>query len=124
MKKILVVEDDPVNSHVLSEFLRAYGYGPVVAHDGVEGVELFRRERPDLVIIDILLPFKNGYEVFDDVRSTKDGQRTPVFMMSAVFDEIDDVHALLPPERRAQAYFTKPFDLTALMDHVQFFTGG
>ena len=123
MKTILVVEDDPVNAHVLREFLGAYGYRTLVAPDGPKGVALFARERPDLMIIDVLLPHKNGYDVFDEVRATEDGKRTPVFMMSAIFDDIADVHSGRPAGERAQAYFTKPFDLHTLIDHVHFYAG-
>ena len=123
MKKILVVEDDPVNAHVLREFLRAYGYEALVAPDGAKGVSMFAAERPDLVIIDVLLPFKNGYDVFEDLRAMETGRKTPMFMMSAAFQRIADVHEKLPLSERAQAYFTKPFDLHTLLDHVQFYAG-
>jgi len=63
MKKILVVEDDPVNLQILSDFLGAHGYAICAAVDGLEGVGSFARERPDLMLVDIQLPHKNGFEV-------------------------------------------------------------
>ncbi len=60
MKSVLVVEDDPLNAHLLSLYLRAHGYRPYVARDGVAGVESFEKNQQDLVLIDVQLPRKMG----------------------------------------------------------------
>lgn len=121
MKKILIVEDDPVNAHVLTELLSAYGYGPVVARTGPEGIERFRDERPDLVIVDVLLPGRTGLDVCFELKRTERGRATPLFLMSAVLDDISGLHRHERPELRAQAYFVKPFDIDTLLDNVRFY---
>lgn len=121
MKKILIVEDDPVNARVLSELLAAHGYAPIVATTGPEGLERFRDEQPDLVIADVLLPGRTGLDVCFELKRTARGRATPLFLMSAVLDDISSLHRDERPETRAQAYFVKPFDIDTLLDNVRFY---
>jgi two-component system sensor histidine kinase ChiS len=111
MKKILVVEDDPVNLQILSDFLGAHGYSIAAAVNGVEGVDTFAREQPDLMLIDIQLPRKNGFEVCSEVRRAPAGGATKVILMSAVYTHRSDVVA--------DAYLRKPFDLAELLARVR-----
>lgn len=123
MKKILVVEDDPVNSMMLRDFLEAYGFSILVETSGTAGVARFNEEKPDLAIVDVLLPRKNGFEVCFEMKRTPHGQKTPVFLMSAIYKDLSHAEGYAKRDLRAQAYFVKPFDLDALLNHVHHFLG-
>src|SRR5437879_3370172 len=88
-KKILVVEDDPVNGLVLMDFLDAHGYTTSLARNGADGVVAFGQDEPDLMIVDILLPLKNGFEVCFDVKRTPRGEKTPILLMSAIYKDLE-----------------------------------
>jgi len=116
MKKILVVEDDDLNREILSDYLAAKGYELVTAATGPEGVERFHQTAPDLMLVDIQLPCKNGFEVCFEVKASRD---VPVLLMSAVYT--DTAHARPYAERglKAEGYLVKPFAMTELLDRVQ-----
>ena len=120
MKKIVIVEDDPVNLQLLSDFLAAHGYATVGAMTGPDGVASFLRERPDLMLVDVQLPRKNGFEVCSDVKAASGGVRPPILLMSAVYSgrEQHD-RALHAGEALADGYLLKPFDLAELLARVR-----
>ena len=106
MKKILVVEDDPVNQMILTDFLAANGYQTVAASSGPEGIERYDKEAPDLCLVDVQLPRKNGFELVREIKGRE--QKTPVLLMSAVYNDADQstrtvqhwvVHELRPLAR-------------------------
>lgn len=113
-RTILVVEDDPTNRQVLSDYLGAKGYRVVLARDGNEGVQKFRDEHPDLALIDALLPAKNGFEVCFELRRTPRGKAMPILMMSAVCKDVHSAHHATH-ELGAQGYLVKPFKLHDLL---------
>lgn len=118
MKKILVVEDDPINLQILSDFLEAHGYDIRAAVNGVEGVEGFAREHPDLMLIDIQLPRKNGFEVCSEVKRSPEGAHTKVLLMSAVYTNREHSDRYASPGM-ADGYLLKPFDLAELLARVR-----
>lgn len=120
MKKILVVEDDPVNQMILVDFLAANGYQTIAASTGPEGLERFERDEPDLCLVDIQLPRKNGFEL---VREIKGKRRTPVVLMSAVYNEPDQSSRIVQIGVLADGYLTKPFDLVELLATVRRLVG-
>ena len=120
MKKILVVEDDPVNQMILVDFLAANGYQTIAASTGPEGLERFERDEPDLCLVDIQLPRKNGFEL---VREIKGKRRTPVVLMSAVYNEPDQSSRTVQIGVLADGYLTKPFDLVELLATVRRLVG-
>lgn len=122
MKKILVVEDDPINLQILTDFLAAHGYEMRGAKTGSEGVASFWRERPDLMLIDVQLPRKNGFEVCWEIKRTPEGAEMPVLLMSAVYTPNDQLDRHAAPSLAA-GYLTKPFDLGALLTRVQSLIG-
>ena len=63
MKKILVVEDDPVNAMIVGDFLASNGYEVAVARSGAQGIEMCASESPDMMLVDVMLPRRNGFEV-------------------------------------------------------------
>lgn len=118
MKKILVVEDDPVNLQILSDFLGAQGYDMCGAVNGPEGVDSFFREQPDLMLVDIQLPRKNGFEVCSAVKASPTGAHTPVLLMSAVYTDREHSERYAKPGM-ADGYLLKPFDLAELLARIR-----
>lgn len=119
MKTILVVEDDPLNLQILSDFLSAHGYETLGATTGPEGVESFKREQPDLMLVDVQLPRKNGFEVAFEVKATEQGSKTPVLLMSAVYTDTEHARPYTEQGLKADGYITKPFELNQLLATVQ-----
>ena len=119
VKKILVIEDDPVNQMILLDFLAANGYEMVGASTGPEGLERFDREAPDLLLIDIQLPRKNGFEVLREIRGRPGGRPTPILLMSAVYNDRDQSSRTIQLGTLADGYLTKPFDLAQLLAQVR-----
>jgi CheY-like chemotaxis protein len=117
VKKILVVEDDPVNQMILLDFLAANGYETVAASTGPEGIERFERDAPDLCLVDVQLPRKNGFELVREIKGR--GSKTPVLLMSAVYNEPDQSTRTIQLGALADGYLTKPFDLVELLSQVR-----
>jgi DNA-binding response OmpR family regulator len=113
MKTILVVDDAPNIVELLRLYLEGAGYATVVATDGPTAVELHRKHRPDLVILDLMLPGMDGFEVCRAIRREAD---TPVLMLTA---RTDDVDAIVGLELGADDYVTKPFNPRALVSRVK-----
>ena len=108
--RILVVEDDDNIRHGLAALLTANGYAVDEAGDGEAGLAAFARAKPDLVLLDVMMPGMNGYDVCRAIR--KDDARTPVVMLTAKDDEIDKVLGL---ELGADDYIVKPFGVRELL---------
>ena len=119
MKKILVVEDDPINAQILSDFLAANGYATTAASSGTEGLERFKTDRPDLMLVDVQLPRKNGFEVCWEVKRSPGGASLPVLLMSAVYTDREHANRYSHDSLRADGYLTKPFDLADLLQRVR-----
>ncbi|MEZ4375254.1 MAG: response regulator transcription factor [Polyangiaceae bacterium] len=113
-KRILVVEDDPSISMGLSMNLEAEGYSVAVAEDGEQGLKLAREFKPDLLVLDVMLPRLNGFEVLRTLRG--EGVAVPIIMLSARGAEMDKVMGL---ELGAEDYITKPFGLAELLARVK-----
>jgi CheY-like chemotaxis protein len=119
VKKILVVEDDPINQMILSDFLAANGYETLAAASGPEGIERFDRDAPDLCLVDVQLPRKNGFEVVREMKSRPAGKSTPVLLMSAVYSDRDQTDRTAQLGALADGYLSKPFDLVQLLSQVK-----
>ncbi len=105
-RTILVVEDEKEIQELLAHYLRKEGFTPVLAPDGETAILKARKEKPDLVLLDILLPKADGLEVLRAIRSDETIGRTPVVMLTAKGDETDRVVGL---ELGADDYIPKPF---------------
>ena len=121
MKKILVVEDDPINQMILIDFLAANGYATVAASSGPEGIDRFDLDMPDLCLVDVQLPRKNGFELVREMKSR--GRPTPVLLMSAVYTNADQSTRTVQLGALADGYLTKPFDLVSLLAQVRALIG-
>lgn len=113
MPKVLVVEDEPSLVDALEFALAEEGFQVVSADDGQASLTLFERERPDLVLLDLMLPELSGTEVCKQIRSSSS---TPIIMLTARDSEIDKVVGL---EVGADDYVTKPFSMRELMARVK-----
>ena len=111
--KILVVEDEPALVDTLEYSLRRQGYAVFTAGDGSSAVEIARRELPDLVLLDLLLPVLDGFEV---CRILRQEMSVPILMLTARTEEIDKVVGL---EVGADDYLTKPFNMRELMARIK-----
>ena len=110
-EKILLVEDDPSLAEVLRYNLLKNGYRVVAAGDGYKALEVFRSAKPDIVLLDVMLPGLDGYEV---CRRLLKESSTPVIMLTARGEEMDKVLGL---EIGADDYITKPFSMRELAPH-------
>lgn len=111
---ILIIEDDPRMQKVLCRIFSEERYAAVVAGDGQAGLELFRRERPQAVVLDLILPNISGRELCQTFKSLS--AETPIVVLSAVSEVADKVLLL---ELGADDYVTKPFSPRELMARVQ-----
>ena len=115
-KTILIVEDDPNISELVQMYLEKEGYHTKIAADGGQGVALFRQVRPDLVLLDIMLPVMDGWSV---LRTIRQDSQTPVIMLTAKGETNDKVQGL---KQGADDYLTKPFHLDELAARIRSLT--
>ena len=113
VKKILVVDDERVLAETIGYNLRRQGYAAVAAHDGQEALQAARREKPDAIILDVMLPKLDGFDV---CRTLRQETAVPILMLTAREDEIDKVLGL---EIGADDYLTKPFSMRELLARVK-----
>ncbi len=113
MKKILIAEDEKEIIGLLSLYLESEGFSVISAEDGQEAYELFNRESPDLLIADIMMPKKNGYDLIREIRKTS---QIPIIVLSAKNWGNDKILGL---NIGADVYITKPFDPLEVVAYVK-----
>ena len=113
-KTVLIVEDEQNIVDILAFNLSREGYDTMEAYDGVTGLQLALEHNPDLILLDLMLPEMNGFEVCRRIRET--GSTTPVLMLTAREEEADKVMGL---ELGADDYITKPFSMRELLARVK-----
>jgi two-component system alkaline phosphatase synthesis response regulator PhoP len=112
-KKILVIDDEPKIVEICQDYLRAAGFEVVSAGDGLQGLTTARREKPDLVVLDLMMPGMDGLDVCRGLR--REGN-TPIIMLTARVEESDKLVGL---ELGADDYITKPFSPRELVARVR-----
>jgi DNA-binding response OmpR family regulator len=112
--RVLVVEDDPAILTGLTDLLEGEGFGVVTASDGPAALAAHAREKPDLVLLDVMIPEKNGYDVCREIR--RSDTATPIIMLTAKGEEVDKVVGL---ELGADDYVVKPFGASELLARVR-----
>lgn len=114
MKKILIIEDDPAVSKGLEISLKKENFESMIESDGEKGFHTALKIRPELILLDIMLPNKNGFDICKDLRLN--GYNYPIIMLSAKAEESDKVIGL---ELGADDYVTKPFSVKELMARIR-----
>ncbi|MDF2657164.1 MAG: response regulator transcription factor [Bacillota bacterium] len=114
MQKILIIEDEPNIRELVVYNLNQNGYQGLEAEEGLQGLAMARSENPDLILLDIMLPGKNGYDICKELRA--EGCKTPIIMLTAKNEEIDKVLGL---EFGADDYISKPFGIRELMARIK-----
>ena len=112
-KKILIVDDEKAIVDILNHNLKREGYETVVAYDGSEAIDVYQKEKPDLVLLDVMLPKNDGYSVCKTIRQTAN---IPIIMVTAKEDVVDKVIGL---ELGADDYITKPFSVREVIARVK-----
>lgn len=116
MQRILIVEDEHDMADLIGFNLKRAGYEVLMAHDGIMGTEMALRERPDLIVLDLMLPSRDGFGVFRELRRDARTVNTPVIMLTARAQTEDRIQGL---EIGADDYLTKPFSPKELVLRVQ-----
>ncbi len=111
---ILIVEDDPSILLALKDLLEGEGYRITTARDGMEGLELFRKSPPEMVLLDIMMPRMSGYDLCREIRKTH--PLLPLLMLTAKGEEVDKVLGL---ELGADDYMVKPFGMQELLARIR-----
>jgi DNA-binding response OmpR family regulator len=115
-KRILAVDDEMVTARLMQYHLSRAGYEVTLAHDGVEALEKVQESRPDLIILDVMMPRLDGFEVIRQLKDNPDTEQIPVIMLTARSEAED---ALQGYDSGAQWYLAKPFDPEVLLAYVR-----
>lgn len=115
-KKILIVDDEAHIREIIRFRLQIDGYQTIEAKNGHEAVEQIAKHKPDLVILDIMMPDMDGWEVCKFARSQSEFQSIPILMLTAKIEIKDKIHGM---QAGANDYLTKPFSPNELMDHIK-----
>jgi len=113
MAKVLIIDDDKKHSDLLQAYFKRFGINLVCAHDSESGFRMLNREDPDLLLLDVMLPGKDGFEICREIRKTSN---LPIIMLTARGEVIDRVSGL---ELGADDYIGKPFEPRELVARVQ-----
>lgn len=111
--KILIADDEIRMRRILSDYLQIKGYEPICAQDGAQAWELFQQRQPDLVLLDVMMPRLDGWEVCRRIRACSS---VPVIMLTARGQEEDELHGF---SLGADEYIAKPFSLKILLARVE-----
>ncbi len=111
---VLIVDDEIRMRRVIADYLHIKNYRTVEAGDGVEALEVFRAERPDLVLLDVMMPRMNGWDVCRTIRM--ENATTPIIMLTARSEESDELQGF---ELGADEYIAKPFSLKILLARIE-----
>ena len=115
-KKILLVEDEKVLMETVTLRLEDNGYEVISAYDGFKGLEKAKKEKPDLIILDLMLPKMDGYKVCGLLKADTRYNKIPIIMFTARAQESDKK---MGKEVGADAYITKPFEPQALLEKIR-----
>ncbi len=115
-KKILIVDDQPKICEFLTDSLRQHGYDTAVAMDGQKGLEEMERFKPDLVLLDIMMPVMDGWEMLVALRAKEKKVKTPVIMLTAK----SNTEALIKSQQyQVTDYFIKPINMPELLAFIK-----
>jgi CheY-like chemotaxis protein len=114
-KTILIVEDEPKNMTLTRDLLKISGYETIEAVDGKQGVEKAKSAKPDLILMDIMMPKLDGYSACREIKADQSTKNIPVVMLTAVGY---DLNKKMAKQMGADGYVTKPFSRQQLIDAI------
>ncbi len=114
-KVILIVEDEPKSLKLIRDLLQVSGYTTIEATNGQQGVELAKARKPDLILMDIMMPKMDGYTACTAIKTDKATKKIPVVMLTALRHELNKK---LAESTGANGYMTKPFSRQELLDAI------
>ena len=115
MANILIVDDSPTETHVLTSMLEKNGHTVSTASSGEEGVEKAKAEKPDLILMDVVMPGMNGFQAARQITTEPDTESIPIIIVSTKDQETDKMWGL---RQGAKDYVTKPADEKELIDKI------
>lgn len=115
MARVLIVDDSPTETYKLSSMLEKNGHAVITAETGEEGVSIAKKELPDVVLMDIVMPGLNGFQATRQLNKASETSSIPVIIVTTKDQETDRVWGL---RQGAKAYLTKPIDEKVLMDAI------
>ena len=115
MTQIMIVDDSPTDAHVLKKMLEKNGYETVTAVDACEGIEVAKREKPDLILMDVVMPGLNGFQATRELTSDPETSDIPVIIVTRKDQKVDRVWGM---RQGARDYVTKPVSENSLMSLI------
>ncbi|OQY56282.1 MAG: hypothetical protein B6247_04590 [Candidatus Parabeggiatoa sp. nov. 2] len=112
---VLIIDDTPDNVNPLLEFLRTVGFKVLIAEDGLSGIETAEFAQPNLILLDVMMPDMDGFEVCQHLKSQEQTQDIPIIFMTALYETVNKVKGF---ELGAVDYLTKPFQLQELLARI------
>lgn len=113
-KKILIVDDDLGTLTLLTKLIEARGYECVTSDDGDSAVKKFKAHKPDLILLDVWMPVKDGYQVCNEIRLEENDMKTPIILLTAKEQEIDDALG----KKLNIEYVHKSTDMSIILDKI------
>jgi len=120
-RKILIVDDDPDLVEAVTMILRSKKFEVVTAYNGKEGIEKVKTERPDLVVLDVMMPEKDGYSVCKELKSDPQWSRIPILLLTAVVSHVPTTRFTqqMGMETEADDYIDKPVEPEVLVKRIE-----
>ena len=115
-KKVLIIEDDPSFLRAASHIVEKEGYIVITASNGMTGLRMAKEDKPDLLILDVMLPGLDGFEICSQLRKEPQTAKLPIIMLSAKGQEADKTTGL---KVGASEYLTKPVDRAVLLEKLK-----
>ena len=116
MTQIMIVDDSPTDTHLLKKILEKNGFNTLTAADADEGIQVAKREKPDLILMDVVMPGLNGFQATRELSSDPDTSTIPVIIVTRKDQQVDRVWGM---RQGARDYVTKPVREGALMSLIK-----
>lgn len=116
MTQIMIVDDSPTDTHLLKKILEKNGFNTLTAADADEGIQVAKREKPDLILMDVVMPGLNGFQATRELSSDPDTSTIPVIIVTRKDQQVDRVWGM---RQGARDYVTKPVKEGALMSLIK-----
>ncbi len=120
-KYVLIVDDDPDMVETVGMMLESKGYEVGKAYDGIEGEKSIQQRRPDLLVLDVMMPRKNGYVLCSELKKNKETKNIPVILLTAVGEAVTSTTYSHADGKATEAedYIPKPVDVQVLVDSIE-----